>query len=326
MSQPSNDSSPFFRARREGAPDRGGAPQPGLALSRRAVLGGLVAASALVLAGCSAPAERAANARAATTPTPTPTVKPAVSAITPAQVSVIGQPVTISGAGLQQVKQVTFGSATVPVTSASADQVVVAAPPAADYQPAAVNVSLIGADGAPVVTEASGLKYTTTGGVGAQMQYALAHWHDYNTAVYGNLNPVGGDCANFVSQTLVARGWPMTDQWYNHDAAASWGSAWGYVPAMDEYFASNASALGLEKLGSDQASRAKVRLGDVGIFFWGDDTVADHTQVVDKIEVVNGQYKISMASHNDDYAFRDLDTTITVQHPNSTMHFWHLTR
>ncbi|MHA7984506.1 amidase domain-containing protein [Rathayibacter sp. CAU 1779] len=294
-------------------------------VNRRAVLGGFVAASALLLAGCTSTVVGAAQRSAV--PKASATVKPAVSTIAPAQTSVLGQQVTIHGVGLQGVEQVTFGDTTVAVSSASADKVVAIAPAAANYQPGSVAVSLLGRGGSVLATKPNALQYTSAGGVAAQMQYALQHWNSYNTAEYGDLNPDGGDCANFVSQTLIARGWTMNDDWYNHDAASSWSPAWGYVPAMDQYFSDNASSLGLEKLDfASQADRAKVALGDVAIFFWGDDTSPDHTQVVDKIEVVDGQYKISMASHNDDYDYRDLDTTITTQHPGSTGHFWHLTR
>lgn len=300
--------------------------RPLLQPSRRQLLvAGLSTASVLLLAGCSAPA--ADEARNVVTPKATPTPqKPVLSAVSPAQASVVGQQVTITGTGLADVTQVSFGTVTVPVTSANATTVVVAAPAASNYQPATVDVTLLGHDGAALAAKPQALQYVVSAGVGAQMQYALQHWNNYNTAEYGDLNPVGGDCANFVSQTLVARGWTMNDEWYNHNAAAQWGAPWGYVPAMDAYFADSADELGLEKLSFSQADRAKLALGDVGIFYWGDDTVEDHTEVVDKIELVNGQYKISLASHNDDFAYRDLDETITVTHPGSTGHFWHLTR
>jgi hypothetical protein len=297
----------------------------GRELDRRAVLGGLAAASALLLTGCAPQAAPAA--RRSVAPSASPSVTPTVSVVAPTQTSVLGQQITIHGAGLNDVKQVVFGSTTVDVTSSSSHKVVALAPAAADYQPAAVSVSLLNSDGEVIAAKPDALQYSVSGGTAAQMAYALAHWQKYNTAQYGDLNPVGGDCANFVSQTLVARGWKMNDFWYNHDAAASWSPPWGYVPAMDDYFEKNAKTLGLQKLDfASQADRARVALGDVAIFFWGENTSPDHTQVVDKIEFVDGTYKISMASHNDDYAFRDLDTTITTQHPGSTGHFWHLPR
>lgn len=253
-------------------------------------------------------------------------VSPSVSSVSPARASVVGQKVTITGTGLQDVGSVAFGSMSVHVISATPGKIVAQAPAAADYQPATVGLKLISRAGKTLAVKPRALEYTAPGGVAAQLEYALAHWQNYNTAEYGDLNPDGGDCANFVSQTLIARGWTMNDDWYNNDAGEDWSSAWGYVPDMDDYFADNAASLGLEKLGFSQADRAKVALGDIAVFDWDGDGTPDHVEIVDRITKVNGQYKIELASHNDDYAFRDLDETITTEHPGATGHFWHLTR
>jgi len=247
--------------------------------------------------------------------------------VTPATASVIRTPtVTISGRQLQSVASVRFGTQTVAVKKSTDSRVTVTAPAAADYQPATVGVTLLNKKGATVATVKGGYRYASASGVAAQMQYALAHWKDYNTSEYGDLNPVGGDCANFASQTLIARGWKMNDDWYNRDAGASWSPSWGYVPAFDDYMAANAKKLGLQKLSFSQADRAKVSLGDIGVFEWANDGYRDHVEIVDKITRVDGKIKISFASHNDDYAFRDLDETITKQHPGAGGHIWHLTR
>src|SRR5690606_35220066 len=44
----------------------------------------------------------------------------------------------------------------------------------------------------------------------AAVRYALRHWNDPNP-VFGNMDTfgAGGDCANFVSQCLLAGGWPL---------------------------------------------------------------------------------------------------------------------
>lgn len=157
-----------------------------------------------------------------------------------------------------------------------------------------------------------------------QLAYALAHWNDYNTAEYGDLNPVGGDCANFVSQTLIARGWQMNSQWYNHGAAAGWSPAWGYVPAMDGYLRSAASKLGITEYSFDQ--RDKVKVGDIVMFDWDDDDSLDHVQIVSSVQEVDGTIVIKMAGHNIDTDYRDLDETITVDHPGAVGHFWGLSK
>ncbi|MEO7018517.1 MAG: amidase domain-containing protein, partial [Leifsonia sp.] len=121
-----------------------------------------------------------------------------------------------------------------------------------------VALLLVGCSGAPSPTEivpVTGTTQAAAANTAMQLAYAMAHWNAYNTAEYGDLNPVGGDCANFVSQTLIARGWKMNSQWYNHHAAADWSPAWGYVPAMNSYFRVNAAQLGLTKYSFDQRDK-----------------------------------------------------------------------
>lgn len=161
-----------------------------------------------------------------------------------------------------------------------------------------------------------------------QVTYALTYWKNYNSAVYGNDNPNGGDCANFVSQTLIARGWTMNSTWYNHGQGAM-SAAWSYVPSMLDYFQANASTLGLQELG--MSDRSQYAVGDVVMFWWKNangtySSGPDHVQVIDKITNTNGQIKVEMASHNDDFAYRDLDNEITVEHPGAKFVVWHLTR
>jgi len=280
-----------------------------------------------LLAAVAALAVAALSGCSGGSPTVDRPAKPAVSNVSPATASVVQtRTVTIAGHDLQNVTAVRFGTQTAAVKKATDSRLTVSAPAAAAYQPAKVDVTLLNKKGAAVASKSDAYRYTAGGGIAAQMRYALAHWKDYNTSEYGDLNPVGGDCANFASQTLIARGWTMNDDWYNHDAAASWSPSWGYVPAFDDYFAANASKYGFQKLSFSQADRAKVSLGDIGVFEWANDGYRDHIEVVDKITHVNGTIKISFASHNDDYEYRDLDETITKQHPGAGGHIWHLTR
>lgn len=225
---------------------------------------------------------------------------------------------------LDAVHSVTFGGASAAIVKRTHSTIVVTTPAAADYQPATVTVSLLDRTGAAIATLDDAYSYTASTPVGRQLAYALKYWKNYNSAEYGNLNPVGGDCANFVSQTLAARGWSMTDAWHNRGAGADWSPAWGYVPAMDDYFAANAATLGLQRLDSNQ--RDQVALGDIGIFDWDGTGARDHVEVVDAIRHVGGKTLIEFASHNLDYGYRDLDATLTVEHPGAAMHFWHLTK
>jgi hypothetical protein len=161
-----------------------------------------------------------------------------------------------------------------------------------------------------------------------QVGYALAYWKHYNSAVYGNDNPNGGDCANFVSQTLLQRGWKMNASWYNRGQDAM-SPAWAYVPSMLDYFEANASRLGLREFGMND--RAQYAVGDVVMFWWKNPNGSynagpDHVQVIDKITYTNGRVTVEMASHNEDYEYRDLDHEITVEHPGAKFVVWHLTR
>ena len=82
-------------------------------------------------------------------------------------------------------------------------------------------------------------------------------------------------------------------------------------------------------LGPDD--RAKYAVGDVVVFWWknasgGFSAGPDHVQVIDRITSTGGQVKVEMASHNDDYDYRDLDNEITNEHPGAKFVVWHLTR
>lgn len=228
---------------------------------------------------------------------------------------------TLTGRGLDAVGGVRFGTEAGVLQEKTATSLTVTVPPAHDYQPGEVPVTL---DAAAGQVGLGSYTYAARSPVGRQMAYALKYWKQYNTGRYGNLNSVGGDCANFVSQTLVARGWAMNDLWHDIDAGDRWTPAWGYVPAMDDYFRTHGAALGLERL--DDTERARVALGDIGVFDWERDGDRDHVEVVDRItRDADGSIDIAFASHNLDFAYRDLDETITKEHPGATMHFWHFT-
>jgi hypothetical protein len=247
-----------------------------------------------------------------------------VSSIQPAAGSVSGGTVTLTGANLDKVGAVQIGGQPATVTKATDDKVVVSVPAAADFRAGSVPITVTDKNGKPVSTTGKTYDYQVQTPVDKQLAYALTYWKNYNTAQYGDLNPVGGDCANFVSQTLIARGWQMNADWYNRDAAAEWSPAWGYVPSMDEYFRENAAKLGLTEYSFDQ--RDKIKVGDIVMFDWNDNDSLDHVQIVSAVQNVNGQIKIKMVGHNEDSDYRDLDQAITVDHPGAVGHFWSLSK
>jgi len=291
---------------------------------RTLALTAVAASAALVFTACAgepSPVTKAVAQAAAPSPTPTSSV---VSSIQPAVGSVSGGTITLSGTNLEKVGAVQIGGQPATVTQATDDKVVVSVPAAANFQAGSVPVTVTDKTGKPVTTAAGSYDYQVQTPVDKQLAYALTYWKNYNTAQYGDLNPVGGDCANFVSQTLIARGWQMNGDWYNRNAAAKWSPAWGYVPAMDNYFRENAAQLGLTEYSFDQ--RDKIKVGDIVMFDWNDNNSLDHVQIVSGIQNVNGQIKIKMAGHNEDSDYRDLDEAITVDHPGGIGHFWSLSK
>ena len=297
---------------------RSGLPRP--TRSRFIALAGAVAATALMLTGCAAGGSNTAEA-GAKAPAPAAASAPtAIDVVSPAAGSVSGtNTVTLTGTSLSNVKTVTIGGQAAAISSAGSDKLAVVVPQAAMFNPAKVDIVASGADGKPLVTVAGGYQYQVTTPVDEQLNDAMQHWNTYNTAEYGDLNPVGGDCANFVSQTLIARGWTMSGDWYNHNAAASWSPSWGYVPAMDNYFSSTPS-LGLHEYPLDE--RDKIEVGDIVMFDWNDNDSLDHVQIVSQVIHVDGRIEIKMVGHNTDSDYRDLDTAITVDHPGAVGHFW----
>ncbi|TDW69277.1 IPT/TIG domain-containing protein [Curtobacterium sp. PhB25] len=166
----------------------------------------------------------------------------------------------------------------------------------------------------------SSMAYAVLTDVDRQLQYAMAHWKDYNLSEYGTMNPIGGDCANYVSQTLIARGWEQRSDWYNRAAGAEHSATWTYCPTMDPWLETNAAEFGLTRRSSDE--RDKVKVGDIVFYDWNANGSPDHTTIVSEVFTEpDGTIRIKSASHNQDGPYRDLDEMITVQHPGGSAWF-----
>ncbi|MFZ6993327.1 amidase domain-containing protein [Curtobacterium sp. RRHDQ66] len=164
------------------------------------------------------------------------------------------------------------------------------------------------------------LAYAALTAVDRQLEYAMRYWKDYNLAEYGTMNPIGGDCANYVSQTLIARGWEQRDDWYSRSRGAAHSATWTYCPAMDPWMSTNAATFGLTRRTLDE--RDKVKVGDIVFFDWNHNDSPDHTTIVSEVFTEpDGTIRIKSASHNQDGPYRDLDEMITVQHPGGTAWF-----
>lgn len=240
------------------------------------------------------------------------------STIAPAQGGLVGgETVTITGTGLEVVTAVEFNGSTAQMLAQSSTEISVTAPHTISYTAGDVPVTLATpsgeADGALVY------RYATLSAVDRQLEYAFAHWNNYNVAAYGDFNAWGGDCINFVSQTLVARGWVPTEDWFNN-AQEEWGSAFVHVPSFDEWLSSHPE-YGAVRLGI--ADRDQAKIGDVVMFDWEGDGSLDHAQVVSDVAVVNGETRISMVGHNIDTNYRDLDYAVSQQGgPHSQVYIW----
>ena len=166
------------------------------------------------------------------------------------------------------------------------------------------------------IIAASSSAQPTGGSAAAQVDYLLAHANDYNTAVWGDYNPAGGDCVNFASQGLLARGWVMDAAW---NSGGPWkaSKAWRSTPDIDAYLA----AQGFAYATADNLDR--VRIGDVGVFNWGDTGPGlDHTMTVSRVEYSPDGPVISFASHNTDGKYRPFPATLHDKESGSSVRIY----
>ena len=281
-----------------------------LALSGSAIALAVIAALAFAPPG--SPSSRAD----ATIPPP-----PKVTTAETATVSVSGGAViTLEGTRLEELTDVKVGGvrAQFEATDTSATVVV---PPSATYHAGTATIDLWDAAG-KVESPDVQVVYEVQSAVDRQMEYAFAHWNDYNLEQYGDFNEWGGDCINFVSQTLVARGWQPTDEWFN-DAQEDWAPAFVHVPSFDAWLREHPE-YGATTLTLDQ--RDQVKIGDVVLFDWEGDGSLDHAQVVSRVTTLaDGSIRIGMVGHNLDSEYRDLDQALSADGqggPNATAFFW----
>lgn len=230
-----------------------------------------------------------------------------------------GETVTISGTDLETITRVTIGGEEAgSVTVVDSTTVTAVVPHSIDYVSGkVVEVEVLDASG--VVAVASPLTYTYTAitAIDRQLEYAFAHWNNYNLASYGDFTTWGGDCINFVSQTLIARGWTTTAEWFN-DAQQEWAPAFVHVPTFDEWLTSHPE-IGATRL--TLADSAQAKIGDVVMFDWDGEGSLDHAQVISGIE---GD-QIYMVGHDIDTIYRSIDTALQQQGtPAALVYFWSL--
>lgn len=174
---------------------------------------------------------------------------------------------------------------------------------------------------AQLAAASAGTNTQPTGGdVAAQLGYLHQYVFNYNSGEWGDYNPYGGDCTNFASQGLIARGWHTDRTWYSEGAMWTASKPWIATAPMAAYF----DSLGFTY--STEADLDRVRVGDIGLFSWGETQAGmDHTMTVSKVEYrPDGPPVVSFISHNEDGEFRELTTALYVEHQNSTVRIYQI--
>ena len=252
-----------------------------------------------------------------------------------------GTQITVTGEQLHEVASVTVGGAPAPIVAAEDGQVTFAVPAVADTALGDVPVQFTDAAGEPVdietptgaVTagaspvqpleiELTGIKepyarttpvaiprtlsltYTRDPGIDAQVAYVLTYWSGYNSAAYPVIR--GNDCANFVSQSLVARGWAMDGGWYFDGATGAKSPSWASSTALRDYLASRTD----RATPLDDSQRNLVKVGDIAQFDWNNSGDRDHTAVVTRVEHTDAGTKVWVGGHTKDIDYWDVDTAL----------------
>lgn len=166
---------------------------------------------------------------------------------------------------------------------------------ALDYQAKIAAVTLTAmSDPTPRPTGLT-FEYKVDDDLDRQMAYAFQNWNTYSNRSFGYLS--GSDCANFASQTLLARGWQRSTQWFNY-GAGRWSGTWVSSTALSSWLSQRTDLV--THLGYSQ--RDQVTVGDVVQFRWPGHskkyTSWDHTGIVSKVVVLpNGSHDIYYVAH-----------------------------
>lgn len=129
----------------------------------------------------------------------------------------------------------------------------------------------------------------------AAVRYALRHWNSPNPR-FANMDTfgAGGDCANFVSQCLLAGGWPLDyresavdrEWWYRRMGTEPfdrnrddwWSCTWAVADSHLRYMRANHGQVLL--LSANPRLARLLRLGDVIYYDWDGDEVFTHSAIV----------------------------------------------
>jgi hypothetical protein len=149
----------------------------------------------------------------------------------------------------------------------------------------------------------------------AQLDYAENYYKSPNKETFGDLG--GTDCVNFVSQTLLSRGWKLNPKWtYTPEFTRPWISSTGFR----EYLLTQPE-LATELLWKD---RDLVQVGDVVQFDWDNSGDRDHTAIVSGIQLTNGKREILISSHSPASFDWSITEQLAEQDDRAQVYFWQL--
>ncbi len=297
---------------------------------------GLVAAPAMADTGGGVPTGApTASPTPTPTPTPTSTPTPAVEPSATALDHTTGHSAThrwvhLQGSGFTALAQVLVAgvpAADLRVLDDSTASFLLDIAP--DYQPGTVAISLVSVDGTVVPTAVT-FRYVATSGVDKQMAYAFSHWNLYSSARFGYIP--GNDCVDFTSQTLLARGWKQSAQWFDKGAdprskrpmaSATWVSS----TAMSNWLHKRTDLA--THLGYNQTDRDQVVVGDIVQFDWDSKKypgVWQHTAVVSKVvTMANGHHDLYYTAHTNNRQYGGSTQWLAQNWPTPLrIQFWHL--
>lgn len=239
-----------------------------------------------------------------------------------------GTQVTLNGSGLSRAVAVSVAGVSARIVSQSDEELVFTTPPAEGFAEAEAEVVLTDADGVAIPTPVPTFSYRIETAVDRQLAFVLANYDADESEEFGHFEE--NDCANFASQSLLARGWEMDeDWWYSHDLSRSdlvsddgevaYGAAWISSTALMNYVLDHPE----RGTALDDSERDRVALGDIVQFDWDRSGDRDHTGIVTRIETdADGTIAIYYAGHTDDTDFRSVDWAITEYHPGAAAHYW----
>jgi len=155
--------------------------------------------------------------------------------------------------------------------------------------------------------------------VQAQYDFVSANWNSRNGGHYGYIP--GRDCANWASQSLIARGHKPTPKWSPRmSRTISFTKAWVSSTALHNFMLSRKRAVLLTAAQADQ-----VAIGDIVQFDWWNTGAQEHTGIVTHIENSSSGLKIYYASHTAHGMWWSVDRSITILHPGATVSYLHIT-